>query len=37
MKVQPDLPRQPDARAVVFGLFAIIVICATILAGTYLW
>jgi hypothetical protein len=32
MKVQ-----QPDARGVVFGLFAIIVICAAILAGNYLW
>jgi len=37
MKVQRDQTQRPDARAVVFGLFAIIVICAAILAGTYLW
>jgi hypothetical protein len=29
--------QQVDARGVMFGLFAIIVICAAILAGAYLW
>jgi len=28
--------QQVDARGVMFGLFAIILICAAILAGTYL-
>jgi hypothetical protein len=37
MKAQRDLMQRADARGVMFGLFAIIVICAAILAGTYLW
>ena len=37
MKTQRNLMQQVDARGVVFGLFAIIVICAAIWAGTYLW
>jgi len=36
-ETQRDLMQQVDARGVVFGLFAIIVFCAAILAGTYLW
>jgi hypothetical protein len=37
MKTQRDLMQQVDARGVVFGLFAIIVVCAAILAATFLW
>jgi hypothetical protein len=33
MKVQRD--QKPDARGVVFGLFAIIVICTNLLASVY--
>jgi hypothetical protein len=36
MKAQHD-PIQPDAHGVIFGLIAIIVICAAILVATYLW
>jgi hypothetical protein len=37
MKAQRDPIEQPDARGVLFGLFAIIVICAVTWAVAYIW
>jgi hypothetical protein len=37
MKPQRDLMQQADLRGVVFGLFAIIAICAAVWAGAYFW
>jgi hypothetical protein len=37
MKAQRDPIQQPDARIVVFGPFAIIVICAVTWAVVYIW